>query len=410
MKILHTSDWHLGSSLYGRKRYDEYELFLNWLSEYIENEDIDVLLVSGDVFDNSTPSTRAQELYYQFLYRMARTGGLQVVVTAGNHDSPSLLNAPKALLRTLDIHVIGSVTGDAGDEVLVLKNSDGVPALVVCAVPYLRDRDIRNAEPGESTEDKTKKLQDGIYAHYREVLDAAASIRAKIGDDLPVIAMGHLFVKGGHAGTDDGVRELYVGNIALVRSDLICPGCAYLALGHLHRPQVIPGAVTCRYCGSPLPMGFGEAGQGKKVIVAESGPGSAFTTKEVPVPCFRQLLTLKGELEMVEARLQETCLAGKPVWVEVILDDDSAAANVQERLREMTSHTAVQVLRVKNTAREEWALRQIEAGVCLEDLNETEVFSRRLDAAKIPEEKRKDLMDAFAEILVSIREEDSLAG
>jgi len=299
MKILHTSDWHLGSSLYGRKRYDEYESFLNWLSEYIENEDIDVLLVAGDIFDNSTPSTRAQELYYRFLHRMARINGLQVVVTAGNHDSPSLLNAPKALLRTLDIHVIGSVTGDATDEVLVMKNRDGVPALIVCAVPYLRDRDIRNAEPGESTEDKTKKIQDGIYAHYREVLEAAEARRVEIGHDLPVIAMGHLFVKGGQAGTDDGVRELYVGNLALVRADLISPGCAYLALGHLHRPQVISGTVPCRYSGSPLPMGFGEAGQEKMVIVAETGPGSAFNINEVRVPCFRQLLTLKGELEMV---------------------------------------------------------------------------------------------------------------
>ncbi len=275
---------------------------------------------------------------------MARIGGCQVVVTAGNHDSPSLLNAPKALLRTLDIHVIGSVTGNAGDEVLVLKNREGIPSLIICAVPYLRDRDIRTSEPGESTEDKTRKLQDGIYAHYREVLDAAASIRGQTGRDLPVIATGHLFVKGGLAGTDDGVRDLYVGNLALVRSDRICPGCIYLALGHLHRPQEIPGTVTCRYCGSPLPMGFGEAGQEKKVVLADLEQGSALRVTEVPVPCFRQLLTLKGELEKVESRLEEICRDGKPAWVEVILDNDSAALNVQERLREITSHTAVQVL------------------------------------------------------------------
>lgn len=409
MKILHTSDWHLGSALYGRKRYDEYESFLNWLSEYIEKEDIDVLLVAGDVFDNSTPSTRAQELYYRFLHRMARINGLQVVVTAGNHDSPSLLNAPKALLRTLDIHVIGSVTGDAGDEVLVMKTRAGFPSLIVCAVPYLRDRDIRTAEPGESTEDKTKKIQDGIYSHYREVLDAAEARREERGRDLPIIAMGHLFAEGGLIGTDDGVRELYVGNLALVRADLISPGCAYLALGHLHRPHAIPCTVPCRYCGSPLPMGFGEAGQEKMVIVAESGPGSAFRTTEVPVPCFRQLLRLKGELGEVEARLQEVCLAGNPVWVDVILEDNSVPANVYERLREMTSHTGVQILRVKKEPRDALPPLQNE-GESLGDLNETEVFLRCLNAAKVEEEKRKDLMDAFAEILVSIREEDSLAG
>ncbi|MDZ4186401.1 MAG: exonuclease subunit SbcD, partial [Desulfuromonadales bacterium] len=91
MKLLHTSDWHIGRALYGRKRYDEYQAFLNWLAALIESEDIDVLLVAGDVFDNSTPSNRAQELYYRFLCRVAATPSRHVVITAGNHDSPSFL-------------------------------------------------------------------------------------------------------------------------------------------------------------------------------------------------------------------------------------------------------------------------------------------------------------------------------
>jgi exonuclease SbcD len=154
-------------------------------------------------------------------------------------------------------------------------------------------------------------------------------------------------------------------------------------------------------------MGFKKEDQEKMVVVAESGPGSEFRTTEVPVPCFRQLLRLKGELGEVEARLQEVCLAGNPVWVDVILEDNSVPANVYERLREMTSHTGVQILRVNKKFK--GIVPPIEEGECLEDLSETVVFSRRLDAAKITGEKRKDLMDAFAEILVSIREEDSLA-
>ena len=110
MKTLHTSDWHLGRSLYGRKRYEEFSAFLDWLAQTIEDEKVDALLVAGDVFDTCTPSNRAQELYYRFLCRVAASYCRHVVVIAGNHDSPSFLNAPKELLRVLNVYVLGSMT------------------------------------------------------------------------------------------------------------------------------------------------------------------------------------------------------------------------------------------------------------------------------------------------------------
>ena len=121
MKILHTSDWHIGRTLYGRKRYEEFEAFLTWLAETIQKNEIDALLVAGDVFDTSAPSNRAQELYYRFLCRVAASSCRHVVVVAGNHDSPSFLNAPKELLKALDVHVVGSSTGIPG------RRSAGAP-------------------------------------------------------------------------------------------------------------------------------------------------------------------------------------------------------------------------------------------------------------------------------------------
>ncbi|NQS72549.1 MAG: exonuclease subunit SbcD, partial [Desulfobulbaceae bacterium] len=144
MKILHTSDWHIGRALYGRKRYEEFKAFLDWLAETIQQNAINTLLVAGDVFDTSTPSNRAQELYYRFLCRVAASTCRHVVIVAGNHDSPSFLNAPKELLKALDVHVVGSAANPE-DEVLVLRNEQKAPELIVCAVPYLRDRDIRVA-------------------------------------------------------------------------------------------------------------------------------------------------------------------------------------------------------------------------------------------------------------------------
>ena len=156
MRILHTSDWHIGRTLCGRKRYDEFEMFLDWLIDTIQREQVDILLVAGDIFDTSSPSNRAQELYYRFLCRAAASSCRHVVIIAGNHDSPSFLNAPKELLRAINVHVVGAAAENREDEVFVLTQGDGTPELIVCAVPYLRDRDIRIAEAGESVEDKGK--------------------------------------------------------------------------------------------------------------------------------------------------------------------------------------------------------------------------------------------------------------
>jgi exonuclease SbcD len=178
MRILHTSDWHLGRSLYGRKRYEEFSSFLDWLAQTIEDEKVDALLIAGDVFDTSTPSNRAQELYYRFLCRVATSCCRHVVVVAGNHDSPSFLNAPKELLRALNVYVVGSMTEALEDEVFVL-HADDKPEAIVCAVPYLRDKDIRTVEPGETIDDKNAKLVEGLKNHYADVCAIAEQKRAE---------------------------------------------------------------------------------------------------------------------------------------------------------------------------------------------------------------------------------------
>lgn len=191
MRVLHTSDWHIGRTLYDRKRYEEFDTFLTWLAETIQPSEINALLVAGDVFDTSAPSNRAQELYYLFLCRVDASSCRNVVVVAGNHDSPSLLNAPKELLKALDIYVVGSSTESPEDEVLVLRNVQDTSELIVCAVRYLRDRDIRVVEAGESVEDKERKLIDAIRTHYA----AVAALAEQKREDILIVAMGHLFIE-----------------------------------------------------------------------------------------------------------------------------------------------------------------------------------------------------------------------
>jgi exonuclease SbcD len=410
MKILHTSDWHIGRMLYGRKRYEEFDAFLNWMAETIVHEQIDVLLIAGDVFDTSTPSNRAQSLYYRFLCRVAASCCRHVVVIAGNHDSPSFLNAPKELLRALDVHVVGAMTELCEDEVLVLCSEKGAPELIVCATPYLRDRDIRLVEAGESLEDKERKLIEGIRGHYAEVVALAEQRREALGVSLPIVAMGHLFTAGGQTAEGDGVRELYVGSLAHVTAGIFPAAIDYLALGHLHVPQKVAGSEVMRYSGSPLPMGFGEAKQAKSVCVVEfADAGREAVVRLVDVPVFQKLERVQGSWDEISARLVELAVVEPRAWLEVIYDGDQVIADLQERLNAAVINTEIEILRVKNKRIFDQVLNQIHDEETLDDLEVEDVFQRCLSLHQVAEEQRPELLRAYQETLASLYEDDHRA-
>jgi exonuclease SbcD len=408
LKLLHTSDWHIGRTLYGRKRYEEFEAFLTWLAETIQQNEIDALLVAGDVFDTSAPSNRAQELYYRFLCRVAASSCRYVVIVAGNHDSPSFLNAPKELLKVLDVHVVGSATSSPEDEVLVLRNELGIPELIVCAVPYLRDRDIRIAEAGESVEDKEQKLINGICTHYAAVAALSEQKRAELGVSIPIVGMGHLFTAGGQTVDGDGVRDLYVGSLAHVTAGIF-PACFnYLALGHLHVPQKVNGSETIRYSGSPLPMGFGEAKQQKSICLVEFNRTAA-SVRLIDVPLFQKLECIKGDLKCISSRITELSAIKFNGWLEVIYDGSEIISDLRERLDAAISGTQMEILRVKNNRIIDSVLGQIHEEETLEQLNVTEVFERCLSFHEVPEDQRIDLLRTYQETVSSLHEDDVLA-
>ena len=405
MRVLHTSDWHIGRTLYGRKRYEEFEAFLTWMVETIQQNEIDALLVAGDVFDTSAPSNRAQELYYRFLCRVAASSCRHVVVVAGNHDSPSFLNAPKELLRALDVHVVGSSAESPEDEVLVLRNGQDVPELIVCAVPYLRDRDIRVAEAGESIEDKERKLIEGIRTHYSTVAVLAEQRRKELGVDIPIVGTGHLFTAGGQTVEGDGVRELYVGSLAHVTAGIF-PACFnYVALGHLHVPQKVNGSETIRYSGSPLPMGFGEAKQQKSVCHVEFHSTTA-SVQLIDVPIFQRLERVKGDWERISNRILELSATDSQGWLEVIYEGDEAIGDLRERLETAVSGTQMEILRIKNNRIIDRVLGQIHEEETLDDLNVIDVFERCLAVHEVPEDQRQELLRAYQETVSSLYEDD----
>jgi exonuclease SbcD len=409
MRFLHTSDWHLGRQLYGRRRHDEFARFLEWLEGILAERKIDVLLVAGDIFDTSTPGTKTQELYYGFLHRAAALGCRHMVITGGNHDSPSFLSAPGPLLKAMNIHVIGS--SDISKELLVLDNK-----ALVCAVPYLRDREIRRVEPGESADDKSRNLLTAIEQHYSDILQQAKErqreLEADSGHKIPLVVMGHLFTSGGKTTADDGVRELYVGSLAQVGSNMFGQDTDYLALGHLHVPQLVDNNPCRRYSGSPLPMGFGEAGQKKGVVLVDFNEDFEQTgicsPEVIPVPSFQSLEKITGDLGEITAAVEMLKMAGRSIWVEVEYRGEEGAGNLRNRLDELVEGSMIEILRIKNPMAVNRILKAEREQESLDDLNENLVFERCLDSYGKKDRERADLLRSYGEILELVREGDPL--
>jgi len=280
--------------------------------------------------------------------------------------------------------------------------------LIVCAVPYLRDRDIRVAEAGESVEDKERKLIEGIRTHYAAVAALAEQKREELGADIPIVGTGHLFTAGGQTVDGDGVRELYVGSLAHVTAGIF-PGCFnYLALGHLHVPQKVNGSETIRYSGSPLPMGFGEAKQQKSVCQVEFH-STAASIQLIDIPVFQKLERVKGDWEGISNRIIELSATDSQGWLEVIYDGTEVIGDLRERLEAAISGTQMEILRIKNNRIIERVLRQIHEEETLDDLNVNDVFERCLAVHDVSEEQRPELLRAYQETVSSLYEDDMQA-
>lgn len=342
MRFLHTSDLHLGRSLYGVNRDETFEKFLVWLTETIRTESIDCLIIAGDVFDNATPSHRMQRAYYRFLASVATsTDCRHVIVTGGNHDSPSLLNAPDTLLEALNITVVGQATADPADEVVLLRDEDGKPIAVVAAVPYLRERDLRTSTENETQQDKEEKIRSATAEHYRRVTQTALELRGE--SDIPYIATGHLFAADGDPSDEE--RNLYIGSLGLIPASAFPTEIDYLALGHLHKAQRLAGDDTRRYSGSPVALDFSERRADKSVCIVET-QGKACTVRQLEIPAFDTLVQITGNETTVTEELSALVAAGNPVLCEVLHTEGTFAPDLAAKCRDIVQNSAVTLVRV----------------------------------------------------------------
>lgn len=409
MIMLHTSDWHLGRSLLGRRRDEEFASFLNWLIAQLESRKVDILLVAGDVFDTVNPGHKAQEIYYGFLVRVASTGCRHVVITSGNHDSPAFLEAPRSLLKMLRVHVIGVSSELMEEEVLLLDNAHGEPSALILAVPFLRDRDLRDLEGGESFAEKDQKMREAVKVHYHGLFEIANKRRHELGfPHLPIVAMGHLFTVGGLTVEGDGVREIQVGSLEGLPPDTFPEDLDYLALGHLHVPQVLAGREYMRYSGSPIPMGFGEAGQKKSVCLLHFLPQSSKPRIELlPIPSWQDLAVVQGNWEKIESRLGELVLEArsncKSLWVEVRYDGQELRPLLVQECQSLVAESSVEIFRIQNLHQAQISrsgLKSVDQN--LEEMSPNEVFQSLLESRNIPQHQWTQLQNTFVEALNSL--------
>ncbi|GAA4650969.1 exonuclease subunit SbcD [Kistimonas scapharcae] len=410
MRILHTSDWHLGQHFMGKSREAEHRVFVDWLIETIKEHQVNALIIAGDVFDTGTPPSYARKIYSQFIVKLQDTTCRQLVVLGGNHDSVATLHESRELLACLNTCVVGGVTQDLEEQVLVLEDQHSQPGAVLCAIPFIRPRDVLESQAGESGEAKQQALQQAIADHYHALYTLA---KEKAGDTLPIIATGHLTTIGGEL--TESVREIYIGTLSAFPVSAF-PEADYIALGHLHRPQRVANQEHIRYSGSPIPLSFDEIKTDKEVILADFEHGRVKAIQPMQVPLFRPLISLKGSLveidQALEALQKQSFDAALSPWLEIEIIADDYLSDLQGRverlLQEKKGLSSFELLRVRRHREKSPASLSQAHCETLVELTAVDVFEQRLKLADLPQEQASRLNHAFQEILASLDEDQDV--
>ncbi|NRR32394.1 exonuclease SbcCD subunit D C-terminal domain-containing protein [Oxalobacteraceae bacterium] len=461
MRLLHTSDWHLGQSLHNFDRIYEHQCFLDWLLDTAVAEQADALLIAGDIFDNANPGSASQKQLYRFLQQArARLPQLNLVVIAGNHDSPGRLEAPGPLLEAHGTSVVGSVQRDEQGDidleklVLPLTGSDGKVQAWCLAVPFLRPGDVPRvgdvlrvcddkthgatlgSDPGSGeglrpadphgdrppalcpgfkevhgTHDETAPPEPaadpylaGIALLYRQALTLAQT-RQQPGQSI--IAMGHCHMVDGQM-SNDSERRIVIGGTEMLPAGIFDPAIAYAALGHLHLAQAVGQQQHIRYCGSPIPLSFAEVGYQHQILRIDLADGKAAAIAAIPVPRAVELLRVPkrpAPLPQVLEELAALEFAPLPPHAQPLLEVrvrlDAPEPGLRARIEAALDGKPVRLAKIETssaarTSSPDAAIMTLDQ---LDQLKPDDIF-RQLYQQKFDSEAPPEQLSAFAELML----------
>ncbi|APG59034.1 exonuclease SbcCD subunit D C-terminal domain-containing protein [Christiangramia salexigens] len=405
MKILHTADWHIGKKLHKHELAQDFELFIDWLQELIQSKGIEVLLISGDIFDLANPSSEARGQYYRALIKLQKLN-CKIIATGGNHDSPAMLDAPKEILKALDMEVIGGLPENLEDCIIPIKNQKGELQMLIAAIPYLRDTDLRSGAGASSYEDRIEAIRDGI----KQIFNSAADICEKKYPGIPVLAMGHLYTAGTE--TSDSERDIQIGNQAAFQAAQFGEYFKYIALGHIHKPQRVNANIPVFYSGSPIPLSFSERKDDKRILLIDTD--SSWEPESIPVPHFRKLMKLNGSLEELRAKLEalehhETLNS----LIEIELLEDQYDAQKIYNLDQLVNNfnkPGFEIVKQRAQFRSQLkgAAELYDETQHLEDLKPRDVFRELISPHEYSEEDKNEILSAFDEILEEVQRSENL--
>lgn len=382
MRIIHTSDWHLGQNFMGKSRAPEHQAFFAWLLEQITQHKVDALIVAGDVFDTGSPPSYAREMYNRFVVDI-HTIGCQLIVLAGNHDSVATLNESKDLLGCLGATVVSCIVTDENQQALIeIKNKKDEVSAILCAVPFIRPRDVITSLAGQSIQEKQQALQKGISDYYHMLYQQALKRQKKYKTThkklLPIIATGHLTTVG--ASTSESVREIYIGTLDAFPASGF-PPMDYIALGHIHQSQRVAKSENIRYSGSPISLSFDENKNQKSVVLVDFEKGQFKQATPLDIPCFQPMQVIKGRLKKIEKQLKKLAESSdeKTTWVEIIVSSNDYLNDLQSRIQKITNDSFIDVLRIRREKNTKPSALKSESKETLNELSVLDVFERRLN-------------------------------
>jgi len=355
MRLLHTSDWHLGHTLRDYERGPEHAAFVSWLLDVIDEERIDVLLVAGDVFETANPSAAAQEAWYAFLAAARRRApDLDLIVIGGNHDSAARLDAPSPILSSLGVRVVGGLARRADrtidhDRIILPVRSRSGERAWIAAVPFLRAHDVV-----ETVGDDV--LVDGVRAVYDEIF---AAVRARRAPREPIVAMGHLFMVDGRI-SEESERKILGGNQHALPVDIFPEDVAYAALGHLHLAQHVGPSEHVRYSGSPIPLSMAEMNYPHQVSVIELRDGGLAEVRALRVPRSVELRRIPavgaaGLAEIVTEVRRLPSADSMPRWtwpfLELVIAMDGPEPLLQQQIDDALEGKAARLVKITRALR-----------------------------------------------------------